>query len=202
MKFCNLCGVEKPLDQFHKRLSRPLGVASNCKQCTSERERKRYAKKKEDILKRVRQYNDNNRERINARQRKYNTENKDKRRVYVDLNRGKINRTRREWLKKYPAAALAERYRRRLNRSLSLIGVRKTRSSLEFLGCTFEEFVGYIESRFKGGMSWDNRSEWEIDHIIPISSAKTEADVIRLSHYTNLQPLCGSENRRKSNKLL
>jgi len=36
---------------------------------------------------------------------------------------------------------------------------------------------------------------WDIDHIIPISSAKTEDDIIKLNHYTNLQPLCSKLNR-------
>jgi len=30
---------------------------------------------------------------------------------------------------------------------------------------------------------------------IPISYAKTEEDVIKLNHYTNLQPLCSFVNR-------
>jgi hypothetical protein len=35
----------------------------------------------------------------------------------------------------------------------------------------------------------------DIDHIIPISSVNSENDVIRLNHYTNLQPLCSKVNR-------
>jgi hypothetical protein len=38
-------------------------------------------------------------------------------------------------------------------------------------------------------------NKWDIDHIIPISSAESEDDVIRLNHYTNLQPLCSYTNR-------
>ena len=34
-----------------------------------------------------------------------------------------------------------------------------------------------------------------MDHIIPISIAETEEDIIRLNHYTNLQPLCSKVNR-------
>ena len=36
---------------------------------------------------------------------------------------------------------------------------------------------------------------WDLDHITPISSAKTEEDVIRLNNYTNFQPLCSKVNR-------
>jgi hypothetical protein len=42
--------------------------------------------------------------------------------------------------------------------------------------------VKYIESKFKEGMTWDNYSHsgWHIDHIIPLSNAKTKDDVIKL----------------------
>lgn len=60
-----------------------------------------------------------------------------------------------------------------------------------------------MESKFEDWMSWDNQGlyngelnyGWDIDHIIPISTAKNEEDIIRLNHYTNLQPLCSKVNR-------
>jgi hypothetical protein len=50
-------------------------------------------------------------------------------------------------------------------------------------------------------MSWENRSEWHIDHIVPLSSAKSEAEIIFLNHYSNLQPLWAKDNIQKSNKM-
>lgn len=53
-------------------------------------------------------------------------------------------------------------------------------------------------------MTWDNYGKyskgfenfgWDIDHIIPISSAKTTDEVLLLNHYTNLRPLCSYINR-------
>ncbi len=42
---------------------------------------------------------------------------------------------------------------------------------------------------------------WDIDHIIPISSATTEEEVLKLNHYKNLQPMCSKMNRDiKKNK--
>ncbi len=52
-------------------------------------------------------------------------------------------------------------------------------------------------------LNWNNRGlyngelnyGWDIDHIIPLSSAKTEEEMILLNHYSNLQPLCSKINR-------
>ena len=60
----------------------------------------------------------------------------------------------------------------------------------------------HLELQFVDGMSWDNRSEWHIDHIIPLSSAKTDEEIYKLCHYTNLQPLWAEDNLKKSNKIL
>ena len=73
----------------------------------------------------------------------------------------------------------------------------------ELLGCSLEEFKVYLESKFEPWMSWGNYGKyngeyeygWDIDHIIPVSSAQTEDDIIRLNHFTNLQPLCSKFNR-------
>ena len=48
-------------------------------------------------------------------------------------------------------------------------------------------------------MDWSNHGKWHIDHKIPISWAKTEEEIIKLSHYTNLQPMWAEENIKKKN---
>jgi hypothetical protein len=73
---------------------------------------------------------------------------------------------------------------------------------LDIVGCSPEFLKKHLENQFVSGMSWDNRSEWHIDHIIPLSSAKTKDELYKLSHYTNLQPLRSEDNLRKSNKIL
>jgi hypothetical protein len=89
-------------------------------------------------------------------------------------------------------------------------GYSKKLKTYDILGCSFEEFLLHIESKFEDWMTWSNKGlyngdfnyGWDIDHIIPISSAKTEDDIIKLNHYTNLQPLCSKINRDiKKNKI-
>lgn len=82
------------------------------------------------------------------------------------------------------------------------IGYKKKLHTEEILGCTIEEFIKYIQSKFKEGMTLENHGEWHLDHIIPVSSAKTEEELIKLNHYTNLQPLWAEENLKKWKKIL
>ena len=69
------------------------------------------------------------------------------------------------------------------------------------IGCSWEELVAHLESLFLEGMTWDNRSEWHIDHRIPLASAETEEEIHKLCHYTNLQPLWATDNMSKGPKL-
>jgi hypothetical protein len=70
------------------------------------------------------------------------------------------------------------------------------------LGCSFEEFKLHLEFKFETWMTWENYGlyngelnyGWDIDHIIPISSAISEEDILVLCNFKNLQPLCSKIN--------
>lgn len=80
---------------------------------------------------------------------------------------------------------------------------KKSKKTEEIIGCSFEELKHHFESKFEFWMTWENYGRyngalnygWDIDHIIPLSAAKTEEELLGLNHYTNLQPLCGYTNR-------
>jgi hypothetical protein len=85
-------------------------------------------------------------------------------------------------------------------------GLKKSLKSEKILGCTFDEFKLHIENQFEPWMNWNNygnpkdkkfepNKTWDIDHIVPASSATTENEIIELNHYTNLKPLCSYVNR-------
>jgi hypothetical protein len=79
---------------------------------------------------------------------------------------------------------------------------KKTSTTANILGCTFEVFYLHIESQFKEGMTWDNRIEWHLDHIIPVSFAESEEELIKLNHYSNFRPLWKMDNQNKADKLV
>ena len=119
---------------------------------------------------------------------------------YYKKNKDKILAKKKQKFDSDPVYALGVRIRNLIRGSFTKKGKRKNSKTVMILGCTIPEFHNHIENLFVEGMNWDNRSEWDIDHIIPIASAKTEEDVIRLNHYSNLQPLWSSDNRSKGSR--
>ena len=73
----------------------------------------------------------------------------------------------------------------------------KNKKTEEILGCVFVFIKNYLESKFIDGMSWDNRNLWHIDHIVPLSSAKTATQILKLNHFSNLRPLWAKDNLSK-----
>lgn len=99
-----------------------------------------------------------------------------------------------------PLKAMQARLSRLHRHALSQVGVIKTSPTFEQLGYTAKEFVEHIERQFLPGMGWHNMSEWQIDHITPVSEAKNEQDVVALNQLANLRPLWAKQNNQKKNK--
>ncbi len=101
-----------------------------------------------------------------------------------------------------PMYNMVLRVRARTAKAFCNIGWKKSKRTEEMLGCTFEQLKDHIGRQFVRGMSWDNRSKWHIDHIIPLAEAKTCEDIISLSHFTNMRPIWARENLSKGAKVL
>lgn len=133
-------------------------------------------------------------ERFRARQKEYARLNKD---AVRRVQRRKTDRKRVD-----PVYALRERTRVLILMKLRRMGYTKRSRTHEILGCDWVFFKEHIERQFLPRMTWKNRDRWHIDHIIPISSATSEADVIRLNHFTNLRPMWAKDNLSKKDKVL
>ncbi len=111
-----------------------------------------------------------------------------------------------EWEREYtkkrystPKGAIEHRLRARISSLVRNAKFRKSKKSLEYIGCSSEDFIKYIESLFLEGMTWENKRDWHIDHIIPCCSfdLSNEEEALTCFHYSNMRPLWAKDNFAK-----
>ena len=184
-----------------------------------------YAANKEARNEYNRLYAINNKEKIAQQRKEYRAANaevrKQKMREWYEANRETAKQKAKEyrqvnkdklaaWAKEYraerkqkdPVYAMTIRIRSLINVKLYTKGYTKRSKTYEILGCDYAEFVAHIESQFSEGMTWENRNLWHLDHKIPVAHAKTEEEVLRLNHYTNIRPMWANDNLKKGARLL
>ena len=73
----------------------------------------------------------------------------------------------------------------------------------EIVGIPINELIKHLLKTFRDnyGYEWDGIEKVHIDHEKPLKYAKTEEEVIKLCHYTNLQLLKAEDNLKKGAKL-
>lgn len=102
-----------------------------------------------------------------------------------------------------PMYAAMKRMRTRLRDAFRSQQVQKRNQAKFFFGCDATSLRLHLESQFLPGMTWENRSEWHIDHIIPVAAfdLKDKRQCLACFHYTNLRPIWAADNRRKRDKV-
>ena len=177
------------------------------KEYKKERDKEYREKNKEVLKEKNKKYHEDNKEVIKEKKKKYRKENieiiKEKGREYARNNKEKRNERHRNRMENDELYKLSCIIRSSIRKPFTNNKFPKKSKVIDILGCSFEEFKLYLESKFEDWMSWENwglyngelNYGWDMDHKIPISSAETEEDIIRLSHYTNFQPLCSYTNR-------
>ncbi len=216
MKICIVCKIEKELEYFQPRKDAKDGYRNDCKDCRSEylKEYKRnnkdnikiyqdryVEKNKDSILNNLRE-----KRKLNPQKYKYRPYD-EKRKLYKKENKEKINLSNNNYRnnrrKNDLTYKLYENMRKMITRSIKSKKFHKNSNTKIILGCDADNFRNYLESRFESWMNWDNYGKyngefnygWDIDHIIPLSSASSIEELNLLNHYTNLQPLCSKVNR-------
>lgn len=183
MKTCKVCLIEKDDSEFRSRTSKtrkePFHL-STCKECERGKDRDRYK---------------SNPEAYKEKQKKYRPTPKKKKLI-----------SKKEYYhstKNKPLNIITRSVRRRLQKYLDKFEVRKDSKTFKHVGCSPQELKQYIESLFTEGMCWENYGlfGWHIDHKVPLSSANTLDEMLKLNHYTNLQPLWWTDNLSKGKKV-
>ena len=202
-KICSKCGVNSFLCEFAKNKKSKGGYTRTCKVCRKEQQQK-WANQNPDYQK---EYQQNNKESHRVRSKKHYDKNRDNilsKRVWGDDNNDYQRRYRSERNATDPIYKLINTMRSRLRKYIKLTKITKINTTSKYIGCSPSQLREHIENQFTDGMSWGNHGlfGWHVDHIIPLSSIKNEEDIIKLCHYTNLQPLWAEDNLSKSNKTL
>ena len=221
-KKCCKCEQYKPLNMFSLQKTSKDGYYCVCKDCKNEYDKSYRDKNKNKIKERKKNYYLSNKDTVNASNKEYYSKNKDVikqyqkeyreknkekakqyQKEYREKNKIKRNEYNKERKKNDEVYKLTCNYRSMICDVFRRNGYSKNSKTYDILGCSFDEFKQHIESQWEDWMTWDNYGKyngeagygWDIDHITPISSAINEGEVIKLNHYTNLQPLCSYLNR-------
>lgn len=222
MKVCSKCRSNKDLSEFYNDRNRKDGKTPQCKECmnsqqlssgirTSKKRREYeasyYEKNKEKKLSRQKADRELNTEKYRARYMANAEKIKSQALDYYRENKERVNAYRKrryhEKLKHDENFQAITSARRLLHNTLAATGSKRTNSRTnKNLGYSPMDLKSHLESLFVDGMGWHNRSEWHIDHIIPI------AEMIRLgitcpkkiNALSNLRPVWAYENLSKGDR--
>jgi len=197
-KICSRCKTSKPIKKFSKDRRAKDGLQCSCKECD-----KKYYNPDKDSYKinkiKAKQRYEENKEYLKQYQKEYYQKNK--KRIRKVKNKYGVERRNKD-----PLFKLINNIRGLIRISLKKQGFTKRTKTFKILGCSFEELKNHLfenaKLKYPDFKTEDflEKGKYHIDHIIPVSFAKNENEVISLNHYTNLQLLTAEENLLKSNK--
>lgn len=198
MKICSKCKEEKSLSEFYPGKNKKTGTIAVCKSCSNKISKKYRSDNKDKTKKKDQEYYLKNAERIKIRQCLYN------KRTYIKKPEGHV--IVRPKLKSESFLQFKANLKSRIRWGFKRKKWLKRNKTVDILGCSYELAKKHIERQFKKGMTWDNHGsgegKWQIDHKVPLATAKTEEQLKLLCHYTNLQPLWAKDNLKKHDKIL
>jgi hypothetical protein len=136
-----------------------------------------------------------NKEHLVQARREWYVKNKE---YVVDRKRGYQKRRRDEDL----LYKMSGNIRKLIGNSFTRQGWAKSTKTQLVLGCDFPTLQAHlIQTALKNYGYWADFQDYHIDHIVPISTATTQEELLKLNHYTNLQLLYPEHNLSKRNKL-
>jgi hypothetical protein len=203
-------------------MSRPTkNITEEQKKEAKRLARKKYVlKNKNKVAKQIRDWKENNKEKVSEFYKNYELTDSQKKaknqykKKWYEANKEKVINDYSEYRRNRKlideAFKLKGNIRSLISNSFKKYKFKKSSKTADILGCSYDEFKNHLESKFEVWMTWCNHGlydgnlnyGWDIDHITPMSTAKNESDIIKLNHYTNLQPLCSKVNRDvKRNKI-
>lgn len=203
VKMCRTCKEIKTFEEFTKDKSQPDSKDTQCKFCKRKCEGEYISKNREKYIGRYREKNRelNKKWRNSEKGLKWAFE-------YAQKNKIRIAKRKKESSKKWRQEQRMKNPMYRIVRALryrvyfALKCKKKSKHTIELLGCNKDFFKQHLASLFKDNMSFENYGKWHIDHIKPCAlfDLNKPEEQAKCFHYTNLQPLWATDNLRKHTK--
>ena len=206
-KKCPKCEQFKDSIEFYKDSSKKDNCSSFCKECSKLKAKSYNLQNKEKIKKYCQKRYQENKQEYNKKSQLNRLQNLEARRQYDRDRQESRKESNRIYRRKYKKERketdilfkLKENLRNRLYYALKAKRWNKTSHFNEYIGCSQEVFLNHLKSQFYSEISWENYGKvWELDHIIPLTIAKTEEEIYKLSHYTNLKPILIEDHLEKT----
>lgn len=160
--------------------------------------RKEYEKKYRELNKdKIAQYRLEHRNQKREQDKKWRERNKDK------VKQSQIKRYLK--VQNDPILRLKRNLRNMIKDAFKKKKFKKSKKLEEICCCTIDELIEHLintyEINYNEKWDWSFVNDVHIDHKKPLATAKTEEDIIKLNHYTNLQLLKAKDNLKKGAKL-
>lgn len=193
-KICKKCNQEKTIDNFRKSCDNKNNIyyRGSCKECEKKYSQNYRLKNKEKVKQINKKWRDNNKEKKKIANANYISNNRDKYNEYArKYKKYKIQKDKLYKLKIYMREIIRKAFKRK--------NYKENSKTEKIIGLKNEEFRKYLLQTFENnyGYKWNGIEKVNIDHIIPLSTAKNEEEITKLCHYTNLQLLKEKDNIRK-----
>ena len=214
-KVCNKCNLSKYLSEFYFR--KDINKHRNsCISCEKNRLKVYYDENTDSRKKSSANYYKKNKEECDRKYAEFRKTDKRKNytkeynKKYILKNKKILNLKSKKRKEKDVLFKIRCNIRSLISCYFKKKNYNKSKKTIEILGCSIPDFQKHIELQFESWMNWENHGKynpdgirtWQLDHIIPVSTAKNEQEMILLNHFSNFRPLCSKENNFKSNKIL
>jgi hypothetical protein len=204
-KICSKCEETKSSEEFYKR-------GSICCECNNSKRRQKYKENEEHRKKLIQMATEFKHKKVVERQQlkeeeqiKIGLENKQCKYCNEVKHQDRFRHNRlkcKDCERDEPNEKFKRYIRTRIYNCLRY--KNKTKHSVEYLGCSSDEYFKWIFN-YDNNYSLENHGkEWHIDHVIPISKfdLSQESQQLLAFNWKNTMPLSSKENLVKNNKII
>ena len=202
---CSKCFIEKQTEHFYKR-------SKICCDCNNEKRRLKYKNDEEHRKKLIKIAAEFKHEKVIARQQlrqleqnKIGIDNKKCRYCNEIKNKERFRHNRlkcKDCERDEPTEKFKRYIRTRIYNCLRY--KNKTKHSIEYLGCSSDEYFKW-RFNYNNNYNIDNHGkEWHVDHVIPLSKfdLNIQEEQLIAFNWRNTMPLSCEENLKKNNKII